>query len=86
MNMNILKSHRKSLASALAFTSAFIVGATGMSGCSTISFFPAAPAQKAADKVIDDIWPAQETAKAPPSPVATEGPNPASKSTGAPAK
>lgn len=27
-------------------------------GCTTIAFFPTAPAQKAADKVIDDIWPA----------------------------
>jgi hypothetical protein len=26
-------------------------------GCGTISFFPTAPAQKAADKVIEDIWP-----------------------------
>jgi hypothetical protein len=25
--------------------------------CGTISFFPTAPAQKAADKVIEDIWP-----------------------------
>ncbi len=28
-----------------------------LAGCSTIAFFPTAPAQKAADKVIDDIWP-----------------------------
>jgi hypothetical protein len=28
-----------------------------VTGCSTISFFPQAPAQKAADKVIDDVWP-----------------------------
>ena len=29
-------------------------------GCGTITFFPAAPAQKAADNVIDDIWPAAQ--------------------------
>jgi hypothetical protein len=29
-----------------------------VAGCTTIAFFPAAPAQKAADKLIDDIWPA----------------------------
>ena len=34
-----------------------------MTGCSTISFFPAVGAQKAADKVINDIWPAPESAK-----------------------
>jgi multidrug efflux pump subunit AcrA (membrane-fusion protein) len=28
-----------------------------LAGCGTISFFPTAPAQKAADKVIEDIWP-----------------------------
>ena len=40
----------------------FIVAATlacafAMSGCGTALFFPAKPAEKAADKVIDDIWP-----------------------------
>jgi hypothetical protein len=28
-----------------------------LAGCTTIAFFPTAPAQKAADKLIDDIWP-----------------------------
>jgi hypothetical protein len=32
--------------------------AASLAGCGSISFFPAAPAQRAADKVIDDIWPA----------------------------
>lgn len=36
-----------------------------MGGCSTISFFPTELAQKAADKVIDDIWPASAAAKVP---------------------
>ena len=37
----------------------FIIGAVMAvsAGCGTISFFPAQPAQKAADKVIDDVWP-----------------------------
>lgn len=34
-----------------------LILATVAAGCGTISFFPAQPAQKAADKVIDDIWP-----------------------------
>lgn len=38
-------------------------------GCGTISFFPAQPAQKAADKVIDDIWPPTQ----PTAPVASVG-------------
>ena len=38
-------------------------------GCGTISFFPAQPAQKAADKVIDDIWPPIQ----PTAPVASVG-------------
>ncbi len=41
--------------SALTFVSA--------AGCSTILFFPAESAQKAADKIIDDIWPAADPAK-----------------------
>ena len=31
--------------------------ALAMSGCGTALFFPVKPAEKAADKVIDDIWP-----------------------------
>lgn len=38
-------------------------------GCGTISFFPAQPAQKAADKVIDDVWPPIQ----PTAPVASVG-------------
>jgi hypothetical protein len=37
--------------------SALILATAVAAGCGTISFFPAQPAQKAADKVIDDIWP-----------------------------
>jgi hypothetical protein len=40
-----------------------------VAGCANIAFFPKAPAQKAADKVIDDIWPA-----APAPPVVAEKP------------
>lgn len=39
-------------------------------GCSTISFFPTADAQKAADKVIKDIWPSLEPVKIAQDPVA----------------
>jgi hypothetical protein len=34
------------------------VAPVALAGCTTIAFFPTAPAQKAADKLIDDIWPA----------------------------
>lgn len=43
----------------------------GMSGCSMIVFFPQKAAEKAADKVLDDILPgdsAQETAAKPSEP------------------
>jgi hypothetical protein len=33
----------------------------GLAACSSISFFPKATAQKAADKLIDDIWPTSAT-------------------------
>lgn len=37
----------------------FLIGIFAMSGCASTLFFPAKPAEKAADKVIDDIWPVQ---------------------------
>lgn len=40
-----------------------ILAAGFISGCSSIAFFPAEHAQKAADKVIDDIWPAADNSK-----------------------
>ena len=36
---------------------AILAGALAMSGCGTVLFFPIKPAEKAADRVIDDIWP-----------------------------
>ena len=36
---------------------AILAGALAMSGCGTALIFPIKPAEKAADKVIDDIWP-----------------------------
>jgi hypothetical protein len=39
------------------YFSTLALAAAVLAGCGTISFFPAQPAQKAADKVIDDIWP-----------------------------
>lgn len=55
-------------------------------GCSTISFFPTADAQKAADKVIKDIWPAPETVKTAQDPVAGATTPSANKGTGSAAK
>ncbi len=34
-----------------------IASTLAMTGCASTLFFPAKPAEKAADKVIDDIWP-----------------------------
>ena len=34
-----------------------LVGMLAMAGCASTLFFPAKPAEIAADKVIDDIWP-----------------------------
>jgi flagellar basal body-associated protein FliL len=45
------------------------VSTVALAGCTTIAFFPTAPAQKAADKLIDDIWPA-----APARPAAVQAP------------
>jgi len=47
----------------------FATAIATVSGCGTISFFPTQPAQKAADKVIDDIWPPIQ----PTAPVASVG-------------
>ena len=57
-----------------------------MAGCSTISFFPTADAQKAADKVIKDIWPAPEPVKTAKDPVAGATPSGANTGTGSAAK
>ena len=59
--MNIAASFTRCYRFLLAMLSALILVST--TGCSTISFFPAESAQKAADKVIDDIWPAADAAK-----------------------
>jgi hypothetical protein len=48
---------------------ALVLATVVVAGCGTISFFPAQPAQKAADKVIDDIWPPIQ----PTAPVASVG-------------
>ena len=59
--MNIAASFKRCYRFMLAMLSALILVNTA--GCSTISFFPAESAQKAADKVIDDIWPAADPMK-----------------------
>ena len=59
--MNIAASFKRCYRFLLAMLSALILVST--TGCSTISFFPAESAQKAADKVIDDIWPAADPTK-----------------------
>jgi hypothetical protein len=45
----------------LLLTAAALLVVT-VSGCASIAFFPKGTAQKAADKVIDDIWPASSSA------------------------
>ena len=43
-----------------------LVVTIGLSACVTINiYFPAAAAEKAADKIIDDVWRLQDTAPAP---------------------
>ncbi len=59
--MNIAASIKRCYRFMPAWLSAFIL--VSATGCSTISFFPAESAQKAADKVIDDIWPAADPTK-----------------------
>ena len=59
--MNIAASFTRCYRFLLAMLSALILVSTA--GCSTISFFPTESAQKAADKVIDDIWPAADPMK-----------------------
>jgi hypothetical protein len=41
----------------LAGTALLLVGALTLSGCVTINiYFPAAAAEKAADRIIDEVW------------------------------
>lgn len=43
-----------------------LAGALGLSACVTINiYFPAAAAEKAADKIIDEVWQLKEGAKPP---------------------
>jgi hypothetical protein len=46
----------------LSLTAAALL-VVAVSGCANIAFFPKGTAQKAADKVIDDIWPASSSAE-----------------------
>ncbi len=41
-------------------TVGFLAASVFFYGCGSISFFPTAPAQKAADNIIDDVWPASQ--------------------------
>ena len=44
----------------------WIAAAAAISGCVTINiYFPAAAAEKAADKIIDEVWQLQKPADAP---------------------
>jgi hypothetical protein len=52
MRQGVLESRNKLSLTAAALLVVFV------SGCANIAFFPKGTAQKAADKVIDDIWPA----------------------------
>jgi hypothetical protein len=54
-----MRIHRMSLLAAVL----------GLSACVTINiYFPAAAAEKAADKIIDEVWQLKDGAKAPASP------------------
>ena len=48
-----------------------IIAGALLVACTSISFFPQIPAQKTADKVIDDIWPATATGAVPTSDIET---------------
>ena len=85
----MIKLIPKQLAQEKLAVAVFLVGVacvTTTSGCSTISFFPTAPAQKAADSVIDDIWPSREVPKTPASTAVAPDAVAAIKPTGTPAK
>lgn len=52
--------------SSVSALSAVLVPALFLAGCVTINiYFPASAAEKAADKIIDEIWQSQGEAKAP---------------------
>lgn len=58
-------------------TNCLVLLTTGLSACVTINiYFPAAAAEKAADKVIDEIWqtPAEQSPSATPSSVPAAAP------------
>lgn len=45
---------------------AMLVGAVGVAGCVTINiYFPAAAAEKAADRIIDEVWQLRDGAARP---------------------
>ena len=50
----------------LRFGAAGLAAVAGLAGCVTINiYFPAAAAEKAADKIIDEVWQLKDGAKAP---------------------
>ncbi len=66
-----------SLPSAASLLSvAALLGVLALPACVTINiYFPAAAAEKAADKIIDDIWQLKEGIKAPPAKAPTNEPS-----------
>ena len=55
--MNMVNSTPSRRAQALYLCLTLFISLALLAACSTMSFFPTATANKAADKVIDDIWP-----------------------------
>lgn len=54
MNLTVMKTY---IFAHWLYMGSFILAITGLSACVTINiYFPAAAAEKAADKVIDEIW------------------------------
>jgi hypothetical protein len=53
--------------------SSALIGAAALSACVTINiYFPAAAAEKAADKIIDEVWQLQKQAAPTPAPAAKQ--------------
>jgi hypothetical protein len=65
--------HRRNLA--VSFALACLVGVSALSGCVTINiYFPAAAAERAADRIIDEVWQLKPDAAKPTGKPATAAP------------
>lgn len=63
MNLTVMKKYDSAL---WLLRGSLMLAITGLSACVTINiYFPAAAAEKAADKVIDEIWQVPATSSVP---------------------